>query len=171
MVQASVHGKRTSQVREPEATLERSLEHLRLKTRSHIDAWGLDSIARWDADMEDGVISFTRPGMLVVAALQVIGAYNLEDGSWLWGWDHPSVPPPLMRDAERVRAFGEHHGLARYVDRKINWTENEAWQFTALACHLAEASGAYRGPAENTLVFMTFHNPVIRGAASTRKGA
>lgn len=149
-----------------ETVLARSMEHLRLKTQSHADAWGLDRIERWDADLEDGVLSFSGPGLLVVAPLQVVGTYSTDDGSWLWGWDHPSVPEFLARDAERVRAFGEHHGLSRYANRKIQCTEEDAWQFTALACHLAEASGAYRGNSDSTLVFMTFGQPTIRGALS-----
>jgi hypothetical protein len=32
----------------------------------------------------------------------------------------------------------------------------QAWEFTALACHLCDAQGAYRGPAGTALVFMTF---------------
>lgn len=155
-------------MREPEATLERSMERLQLKTQSHIDAWGFDSIERWAADLDEGSISFIGSGQLVVAAVQVIGTYNTEDGSWLWGWDHPSVPEDLARDAELARDFGERHGLSRYTNRKINCTEQEAWQFTALACDLAEASGAYRGPAGTAFVFMTFHNPVIRGAIPPR---
>lgn len=153
-----------------EATLARSMEHLRLKTQSHIEAWGFGSTERWDADLEDGVLSFSSPGLLVVAPLQVIGTYDTEDGSWLWGWDHPSVDEPLARDACLVRDFGERHGLFRYSQRMIHCTEDEAWQFTALACHLAEASGAYRGPSGTTYAFMTFHQPTIRGALAPRPG-
>lgn len=149
-----------------EAILARSAEHLRLKTQSHIDTWGLGSTRRWDADMEDGVLSFTSPGLLVVASLQVIGTYDTTDGSWLWGWDHSSVDDALARDSRLVRAFGERHGLFRYTSREIQCTEDEAWQFTALACHLSEASGAFRGADGTTAVFMTFDNVKIRGSLS-----
>jgi len=144
-----------------EATLKRSMEYLRLKTQSHVDTWDLGATERWDADLDEGVISFSGGGRLVTAPVQVIGTYNTEDGSWLWGWDHPSVPSALARDALLVRKFGERHGLSRYATRTIRCTEDEAWQFTALACHLAEASGAYRGPSGPALVFMTFHEVTI----------
>jgi hypothetical protein len=144
-----------------EATLKLSMERLRLKTQSHIDAWGLGKTERWDADLDEGVISFSGGGRLVTAPIQVIGTYDPEDGYWLWGWDNPTVPPPLRGDALLVRAFGERHGLSRYVTSSIRCTEDEAWQFTALACHLAVASGAYRGPADTLLVFITFHQLTI----------
>ena len=35
-------------------------------------------------------------------------------------------------------------------------SEDEAWEFTALACQLCRAQGAYRGPAGTALVYMTF---------------
>lgn len=149
---------------EPEATLERSMEHLRLKTQSHAETWGLGATERWAADLEDGVISFSSPGLLVAAPVQVIGTYDSEEGTWLWAWDHPSVPEPLARDSRLVRDFGQRHGLARYLTRMINCTVDEAWQFTALACHLAEASGAFLGPSGTTFVMMTFQQPTIRGA-------
>lgn len=145
-----------------EATLKRSMEHLQLKTASHMEAWGFGETERWDVDLTEGWIKFSSPGLLVTGAVQVIGTYNPEDNSWLWGWDHPSVPKALERDALLVRDFGDRHGLSRYTTSMIRCTEDEAWQFTALACHLAEASGAYRGPTDTAYTFMTFHDVTIR---------
>lgn len=147
---------------DPEAVIALAMQRLRLKTHSHIEAWGLDK-ARWEVDLDEGVISFISPGLLVVASVQLIGSYDYADGSWWWGWDHPSAPEPQRRDARLVRDFGERHGLSRYVSFEINCTEDEAWEFTALACHLAEASGAYRGQSGSAGVFLTFHEPKIRG--------
>jgi hypothetical protein len=42
------------------------------------------------------------------------------------------------------------------VSRKVACDEAEAWEFTALACKLCNAQGAYRGPAGSARVFMTF---------------
>jgi hypothetical protein len=150
---------------EVEATLRRSMEYLKLKTASHVEAWGLGEIERWDADIDEGLIKFSSPGLLVTAPVQVVGTYNSEDSTWMWGWDHPSVPEALARDALLVRDFGERHGLSRYTTPMIRCIEDEAWQFTALACHLAEASGAYRGPSGTTYVFTTFHDVTIHNGA------
>jgi hypothetical protein len=147
-----------------EAILRRSMDELRLKTASHVEAWGLGNTARFEVDRDDGVISFTNPGLLVVAPVQVIGSYNSQEGAWLWGWQHPELPEVLARDAKLAREFGEKHGPNRYTTPFINSTEDEAWEFTALACHLARASGAYRAPVGDVLFsFMTFHDVKIRG--------
>jgi len=154
---------------EPDATLKRSFEALQLKTKSHIEAWGLGDTERWDVDFDQGLLWFSSPGLLVTTRVQVIGTYNGEDGSWMWGWDHPSVPADLARDASLVRAFGERQGLSRYVAAEISCTEDEAWQFTALACHFADAAGAYRGPAGGEMsVFMTFHDVRIERPGDAR---
>ena len=146
---------------EPEATLRRSLEYLRLKTSHHMEAWDFGKSERWDIDLDTGVLTFSGPGLLVTTRFQVIGTFDEGDGYWIWGWGHPQVAAFLAHDALRVRDFGERHGLARYVTREIRCTEDEAWQFTALGCQLAEASGAYRGPAGATALFMTFGDVTI----------
>jgi hypothetical protein len=51
-----------------------------------------------------------------------------------------------------------HSFLTPFVTptRKLNCDEADCWEFTALACQLCKAEGAYRGPGGTTLVFMTF---------------
>ena len=136
--------------------IERSMEELRLKTEAHVHTWGLGSTDRWDLDQEDGQLVFTGKQLTATAPAQIIGTYSTQSGTWLWAWDNPSVLPPLQEHARRVREYGEQHGIAALTTRKLECGEEEAWEFTALACHLCGAQGAYRGPAGQALVFMTF---------------
>jgi hypothetical protein len=138
------------------ALIDHSMEELRLKTQAHSGVWGLGATDRWDLDQEDGNLIFTSEKFTARAPAQIIGTYSSESGTWLWAWDHPSVLEPLRRDARRVREHGETHGITALTTRELECTETEAWQFTALACHLCGAQGAYRGPAGVALVFMTF---------------
>jgi hypothetical protein len=91
-----------------------------------------------------------------VAPAQIIATYNTLDGTWLWAWDHPSVEPALAKDAKRMLAYGQEHGYAKLTTRKLQITEDEAWELTALAFLVCGANGAYRGPAGTAFVFMTF---------------
>lgn len=137
-------------------TVERAVEELRLKTAAHDATWHLGE-ADWDVDLDAGEVYFTAPsGIVATCPVQIIGTYNTEDGTWLWGWDHPTVDEPLGDHARRVEAFGEKHGIDLLTTRKLECTEDDAWEFTALACHLAGAQGGYRGPMGPTLVYMTF---------------
>jgi hypothetical protein len=136
--------------------IEQSMEELRLKTAAHDGGWRL-SEASWNVNQDAGTIVFTRPdGITATCPVQIIGTYNTEDGTWLWAWDHPSIVPPLQEHAKQVRAYGQRHGLDRLTTRKLACEESEAWEFTALACKLCQAQGAYRGPAGTARVFMTF---------------
>ncbi|RYG42415.1 hypothetical protein EON79_18945 [bacterium] len=151
---------------EPQLTLERSMNELRLRTEAHIGLWGLDK-ASWAVDFDAGTIEFVseEKRMRVVAPVQVVGTYNDEDGTWLWGWDHPSVSGPIVEHARLAKAFGERYGLEEYTIRKIECTQDLAWEFAAVACHLAGAEGVYRGPSGPTGVFMTFGTVSITALA------
>ena len=136
--------------------IERAVAELQAKTA------GLDAIIHfadvdWSVKQDAGTIVFERKdGMRATAPVQIIGTYNTADGTWLWAWDHPSVVTALRRDAEVVLAYGREHDIPALITRKVSCQETDCWEFTALACKLSNSQGAYRGPAGNTRVFMTF---------------
>jgi hypothetical protein len=63
---------------------------------------------------------------------------------------------PLQEHAFAVRQYGEENGIELLTTQKLECSQEQAWEFTALACKLCEAQGAYRGPAGSAFVFMTF---------------
>lgn len=140
-----------------------ALRQLDATTAAHVGSWHMDS-ASWSADLEAGTISFVnRRGWTITAPVQVIGTRSSADSTWLWAWDHPSVPSARAEHSLLVKAFGAAQGLAALTTRKIEADEAHAWELTALALHLAGANGAYRGPARNAEVFMTFGEITITG--------
>jgi hypothetical protein len=147
---------------ERDLTIERARNEMQLRTEAAIGLWGMDSAA-WAADLETGIITFTNAekGWVITAPVQVIGTFNTDDDTWLWGWDHPSVPEPVGEHARLVRDFGEKYGLATLTTRKIAATMQDCWDFTALGCHLGGGQGAYSGPAGTARVFMTFGTVTI----------
>jgi len=124
--------------------IEKASNHLKAQTQGHNQLWRLGEAERWDADLSLGKIIWTlNDGRVVTADIQVVGTYNTKDETFLWGWDHPSVPDELSMDA-------------KLLNRKVVCSETEAWEFSALANLLAEKQGVYRGPAGDTFVFFTF---------------
>lgn len=137
------------------------VEELRLKTEAHDGVWRL-SEADWELDQDAGTIVFTTPnGIVATCPVQIIGTYDSLAESWMWGWDHPSVDPALQLHAKKVRALGLKNNREELTTQKINITESEAWELTALACKINEAQGAYRGPAGSTFVYVTFGTPTL----------
>jgi hypothetical protein len=140
----------------PSLLTARSKEDAALKSGIMQRLYKIGSDGRWAVDLDAGTISFSNEGLIVTAPVQVIGTYNTRDGTWLWGWDHPSVTPQTAEAAKLLHAYGIRHGLERITTRKISCSEEEAWELTSMASYLSGAQGLYRGPSGPTLVFMTF---------------
>jgi len=151
------------------ALIEQCLQELRSKTAAHNVLWNLGK-ADWKVSQSEGQIEFTHLGITAQAPVQIVGTFSPEDSTWLWGWDHPSVVPGLQEDARRVRAFGEEHRLLELTTRKLICTEQDAWNYAALACKLSGAQGAYRGPTDTALVFMTFGDVRLKRSATLASG-
>lgn len=138
------------------ALLAQAREELALRTAGHDRLWGLAD-ASWRLDQSERRLVFDAlDGTTASADAQIVGTYDSEQGSWLWAWAHEGVAPPLRRHAERLRALGQQHGWPRLTEPQFDCTENEAWDFAALACKVCEAEGAYRGTDHAVLIFMTF---------------
>lgn len=145
-----------------EAYLAQAREHLAILTASHQGMWGIDQCDTWNADQDTGILSWAfDDGKIVRAEFQIVGTYNSLDGTFLWGWDHPSVLEPLRADASQVLEFAKSHGIESLEERISVCSEDEAWGYTALATLLCSRQGAYRGPAGTTYVFMTFGEVTI----------
>jgi hypothetical protein len=143
--------------------LAQSMEELRLKTTAHDGSWHIGDAA-WAVDQGERTIVFTTPqGIVATAPVQIIGSFNSDDGSWLWAWDNASVVPELQTHASTVYHYGEARSIDRLTTPKFDSSMEEAWEFTALACKLNDAQGAYSGPAGAMRVFMTFGEVTLRG--------
>jgi hypothetical protein len=148
-------------VAEPaEVVFGRAESEIALKTQLFRDIFGEEHYD-WNVDLEARTIVFTSATKMVSAPVQVIGTYNTLDGTFLWGWDHPSFPEPSRADARLARQFGQLQNLPLFTTRMVGCTEEEAWRFTAVALYLSGAQGAYRGPSGTTMVFMTFGEMTI----------
>ncbi|CAO3936782.1 DUF6882 domain-containing protein [Achromobacter mucicolens] len=150
-----------------QAFIAQSMAGMQAATTAHCATWHLDEAEQWSVDMDSGLIVFQLPGAVVATApVQIVGTSNSEDGSFLWGWDHPSVPAELAEHAQLALAFGRAHGLHAYTTRKVDCDDSLAWEFAAVAMRLGEASGTYRAQASETAhVWMTFGQVSLSAAS------
>lgn len=136
--------------------IERAMNGLRALTAAHDGLWQIGQ-AEWSVDQDTGKIVFVSPtGMRVEAPVQIVGTYNTQDSTWLWGWDHPSVDPALANDAKKVFEYGKQRGYDILTTRKLTCPESQCWELAALTCMLCASQGVYRGPAGTARVFFTF---------------
>lgn len=146
-----------------ETLCEKAKNDLATKTSAHQAMWGLGTSERWDLDQETGRLAFTFSDKIISCEAQIIGTWNSRAKTWLWGWGNTSVLKPLAGVSERLRDYGVRRAIEKLTTAKWTAGEEDAWLMVALAALLFEQQGAYRGPAGETFVFMTF------GELTTRK--
>ena len=129
---------------------------MKAATAAHCGSWHLDQAERWSVDMDEGLIRFVLPdGMHASAPVQIVGTTNSDDGSFLWGWDHPSVPPELAEHAELAQPSAKPMDCPSTAIEKSNATTCGPGNSPPWPCR--GASGTYRGQASETAcVWMTF---------------
>jgi hypothetical protein len=136
--------------------IERALNGLAAAMSAHDATWHIGEAA-WDVDQDRGTIIFTnRRGMRAEAPVQIIGSHSGLEGTWLWGWDNPSLSPNVTEHARRMREYGETHSFAELTTRMLRCSQQECWGLTALAYMVCEANGAYSGASGSGRMFMTF---------------
>lgn len=140
----------------PVMFMERSLEGLKRRTRTHRDRWGLGTERDWTVDQNAGTVSFAFPdGRVARAPVQIVGTLD-ENGRFQWSWAMPSVHEGVRQHALALRRFGAEHGLLSLTSTHTTASLYDAWGWTAAAVHLCDASGAYCAKTGSQRVFMTF---------------
>jgi hypothetical protein len=140
----------------PDEYVAQSYAGLQAVTEANAKAWGLGSEENWGVDLNTGKIKFfLKDGVVAEADVQVIGTYA-PNGTFMWGWDHPSVNGNPARHAKLLKEFGEKYKINDLVTQPVEISQQKAWEYTALAMRLGNTNGAYRAQAGETWVYMTF---------------
>ncbi len=149
-----------------ELYIQQSVAVLRTQTAKHASDWHLGEQTKWSPDPEHGSVVFAFADRTVAEAddLQIVGTYDVDNGIFFWGWDHPFVDEPFAAHAKLARQFGIDNKLPNYIEPSVHCTEAEAWEFTAVAARLADAKGAYGGSGSpgKQLMFVTFGDVKVR---------
>jgi len=141
----------------PRDFVDGAVRDMRAKTDAHAKQWRLGKETAWNVDQDKGEIEFSFPdGRVLRAPVQIIGTYNRADNVFQWAWGHASVVAGMRRHAESAREWGVRNRQAKYASRVIPATQDEAFQFTAVAATLSAAKGVYRGQTGSAWVYMTF---------------
>ncbi|MGQ0511720.1 MAG: DUF6882 domain-containing protein [Betaproteobacteria bacterium] len=144
----------------PRDFIDRSVTDMRAKTDAHAKQWRLGRESGWNVDQDKGELELAfADGTVRRMPVQIIGTYNRQEQVFQWAWGHASVVAGMRRHAEAAREWGVRNKQAKYASRVIPATQEEAFQFTAVAATLSAAKGIYRGQAGTAWVYMTFGEP------------
>jgi len=96
----------------------------------------------WNADLDAGTISF---GPQLVFPLQALGTFSHSSETWRWAWvaAESDWPARLLSQAERLRAYGEQHGIELLTAGEFDATETDLHVIGAIASGMFGASGYY----------------------------
>ena len=115
----------------------------------------------WGADLSTGQITF---GDDYAFPIQMLGTESFASGTWLWGWANEAshIPEPLLRASQQVRAYGEQHGVAEFVQAQYELDEVGGHLPAMIASGLCNADAYYRGPYGQGAAFFLLTAPALR---------
>jgi hypothetical protein len=130
-------------------------EYLKARVASAQQTFRIGQFERYDYDLPTARFWWSDAGITKVEArLIVVGSISTESNSWLWGWANPHLDGVEMEDIERVKAFGEEHGIERLIEHKWPADETDGWEMTSVAARLLEAESAYRSPSRSGFLYL-----------------
>jgi hypothetical protein len=70
--------------------IEQARQGLAEQTAAHSATWHFGEEESWEADLDEGILRLHLSNEVsATTQVQVVGTYNPEQESFLWGWDHP----------------------------------------------------------------------------------
>lgn len=89
-----------------------------------------------------------------VFPMQILGFESEAEGRWSWAWADAGLPDEVMLDSERLREFGQRHGLRPLTDPVLPLGDAGVHSLALLASGVCGANAYYRGPAPGGAVFV-----------------
>lgn len=117
----------------------------------------------WTVDLEAGTLIFTDGSSTRSVPVQVAGTHVPDDHTWMWGWEHSSVPDELAVAANRLRAYGERHHRSDLTTSPVPADEELARGYAAVAAYLAGARGVFRATSGRTVAYLLVDGAAPRG--------
>jgi len=129
------------------SAMPRNYKRLVRAGRAHLReaaAFDREAVTGFALDLETGVLTLDMGRAEVRVEAQVVGTWS-DEGSFMWGWGHPSVPAPLQQAAWAAQRFGERQGIEELLTRGGDTREAQVAEFCAITAYLANADGVFIG--------------------------
>ncbi|APU11778.1 MULTISPECIES: DUF6882 domain-containing protein [Cellulophaga] len=95
----------------------------------------------WQLNMNTASIVFGD----VSFPIQVIGSFSFNNNSWMWGWANTQsgIPENLLLQSNKLKEFGEEHGINELVEPHFNSDEGFEHKIGMVACGLFNSKSYY----------------------------
>ena len=117
----------------------------------------LDAGGSWNVDLNMGELYFDGETGI---AIQAIGSFSYESESWLWAWanEASALPEKVLGDAQRLREYGEQHGIAWLLEASFAATTQQLHEIAAAAVGICAADAYYLGDYGQGILLMTLRD-------------
>ncbi|MHA3915934.1 DUF6882 domain-containing protein [Halovulum sp. GXIMD14793] len=123
---------------------EMAFNHVSALQTAHQGGWKMGEAERVDIDLEAGVIVWIFADKLVTAPAELLGTWNPDDQTFLWGWDHPSAPEGSAVSSLAVKEYADKHGIVELQTSKPSCDFDGCWKLAATAALIGDLQGVYR---------------------------
>lgn len=127
-----------------DALLEAGFAHVQALQNVHEGTWKMSEAERYDVDLSAGQIYWTYPDKIVSAPAELLGTWSPQDGTFLWGWDHPSAPPGSAVSTAALKSHAVAHGITELQSSKTACDFDECWKLAAAAGLVGDLQGISR---------------------------
>ncbi|MBC9933058.1 DUF6882 domain-containing protein [Chitinophaga qingshengii] len=114
----------------------------------------------WNADLEQGVISF---GEHIVFPIQILGTFSHSSETFLWGWANTAsgIPENLLQDALQIKQYGEKTGLPLFTTSQFDAAVNDVHYIGLIASGMLGSSAYYVADYGSGALLVTIKSPLI----------
>jgi len=133
------------------AQLDQAESTMRYNNLYHFITWGFAPTNYYEFDQDKGIVTYTtdHENLTIEAVPEVMGTYNLDDKTFLWGDKNKSVEEKLTT---KMAAF-RHQLPASYANDKFKTEVNFCIKLLALYSLQQNANGYDYKRQDNTIIF------------------
>lgn len=119
------------------------------KTKYDVDSYG-----NWFYNQVTGFLTFNTGKKEINFKYEEVGTFSTITNTWKWAWDNENTLPIVKNQIGLVKDFGTDSNFDRLTSGYLESSEEEAWEFTAIAAKLLNGIGVYRPVSNHLLIFM-----------------
>ncbi|MFF3602314.1 DUF6882 domain-containing protein [Streptomyces sp. NPDC002463] len=141
-------------------------ERARSRQALMIERHGLSGDVQYHWSMDDARITWSRNGTaFLTGRITMIGSVSLSHETWLWSWANDSLPPAVLGDIDRVRAFGEANGFPVLPWPGFDYDPALVAEARTVAASVLDAEGLWADSTDDVQLHFTIHDlkPTVAG--------
>lgn len=123
----------------------------------------------WYYDQATGLLTFSTNGTEINFKYFQVGTFSRNTNTWKWAWDNDYILDNIKEKSLEIKAFGHTAHYKKLTDGYFESSEEEAWEFAAIAAHLTNAIGVYRPADKRLLMFLVLTEFVEKDEAQKIK--